>query len=163
MDCIINGSTSVHREEVIDANTFLHRTPEFEETNPIREQCEWTITQDNGTTTIIPGNRPNVPTFKTNYATGILPSTDYRSPGYYKYSSNLFLAGVPENKAIKFNAYVLLVNSTTREAHPIQCQYYAGVACFAGPRPTPSANYNSGAFDEIYFYFPSITIPTSLA
>jgi hypothetical protein len=163
MDCIINGSTSVHREEVIDANTFLHRTPQYEETNPIRDQVGWTITQDNGTTTISPNSRPNNPTFKTNYATGVLPGADYDVPSYYVYSSSLFLAGIPQEKAIKFNAYILLVNSTTREVYPIQCEYYAGYAYFAGPRPTPSDHFGSGAFDEIYFYFPSITIPTSLA
>ena len=168
MDCLITGSCSVSREEVISADTFLHRTPAYEETNPVRDQVGWVIRQENAVTTITPYTRPNNPTFKLNFATGFIPDADYNIPAYFTFDSDLYMGFIPQEKSPKFTVQIMAVGEneaqteTYRTMFTGQGELYSGYGFIGAPR-TDAYLGSTGYYDELWFYVPTITLPTIYA
>lgn len=167
MDCLITGSCSVSREETIEANTFFHRVGAYEETNPVRDQVAWTIRQDNDITTISPNVRPCTPAFKLNFAAGFLPITELQVPPYFTYDSDLYMGFIPQDKVIKFPVQIMAAGEneagteTYRTMFNGQGELYSGYGYIGAPRTDDYLGLDH--YSELWFYIPTITIPTMFA
>lgn len=157
MDCINTGSTSVNRREQVTG--FLTTLPVLE--NPVREQADFIINQVDGATTLTPMNVPDAPTFKLNFTDRFIPFAVADAPSSFTFSSNLFMAFIPKEEAVVFPVKIVAVKSGgLRDTYEGLGKLFAGYCYISALRPS---TYIAGAYDELWFYFPQITVPTKLA
>jgi hypothetical protein len=161
MDCIMTGSTHVNREEDIAANTFLHRTTDYESTNPVQDQCGFNIRMIDGTTTITPKNEIGMPSFKLNFESGFFRANpDVAAAARFTFSSGLFMGFLPSGDIPQFPVTIVAIGTNHREVFPAAGKLKAGSGYISAVMPY---GFDSNAYTKLHFYLPTITIPSSYA
>lgn len=169
MDCILTGSCSIYRKEIVEANAFItSESAQF----TINSVVPFQVIQNNDVTTISPMVRPVNPAVKTTHYAGFYQvSEDYNMPGYFRFHSNLFklLTPIEELIPVPVNVLALTVAGDTLSNKDM----FSGTAGFSATYlymgAVRSGLYQIGTggsavYTDDWFYFPdTITIPTSIA
>lgn len=170
IDCIIDGCTTVNRDEFIE--TGFVTSKEAYADNPVQNMHPVTIRQRNDITTITINHRPGQYAFKREHGIGFfISSEDYITPAYMDIHSNLVHSTFTMEDVINFPVYIMAVgkdgDTITRRDMFNGSGYIRSsslvVACVRSDLYDGGTTQNPN-YHEDWFYIPgTIVIPTAYA
>lgn len=171
MDCIITGSCSVSRREEVEA--FLYRPDDYA-SNPIRDQPNVYIVQENDITTITFERTPPGFTFRCDHKAGYYKNGEATetASAFFKFDSDLYKAFIPIATTIKFPVNIAAVgldgnNEITKfdmfNGSGMFSASYGYIAAVKTDQYNPGTPQNPNYTEDWFFLPGSITVPTMYA